>query len=155
MLTHHTVSEDHCASKSIGCSIVTDDFSGGYPRFVEEGFNDNYLPVWLQQAGYNTYYTGKLFNVHTVTNYDSPEPAGFTDSVLMFRFYLCHESQTCKLTSLRTFFSIPLRTTTLIAHSSAKARSQGVMRANTRRTLCRTRHRASCRMQSWQRNHFS
>ncbi|KAJ5263562.1 hypothetical protein N7478_011167 [Penicillium angulare] len=53
---------------------------GGYPRFVEEGFNENYLPVWLQQAGYNTYYTGKLFNVHTVTNYDSPEAAGFTGS---------------------------------------------------------------------------
>jgi hypothetical protein len=24
---------------------------GGYPRFVEEGFNDAYLPVWLQGAG--------------------------------------------------------------------------------------------------------
>jgi Sulfatase len=57
---------------------------GGYPKFVDQGFNENYLPVWLQQAGYNTYYTGKLFNVHTVTNYDSPEPAGFTGSVLFF-----------------------------------------------------------------------
>jgi len=36
--------------------------------------------VWLQDAGYNTYYTGKLFNSHTVKNYDSPFPAGFTGS---------------------------------------------------------------------------
>jgi hypothetical protein len=37
--------------------------------------------VWLQEAGYNTYYTGKLFNVHSVTNYDSPYPAGWTGTV--------------------------------------------------------------------------
>ncbi|KAI2471954.1 Arylsulphatase [Annulohypoxylon bovei var. microspora] len=53
---------------------------GGYPKFVAEGFNDNYFPVWLQEAGYNTYYTGKLFNVHTVENYNSPAPGGFTGS---------------------------------------------------------------------------
>ncbi|OIW33162.1 arylsulfatase-like protein [Coniochaeta ligniaria NRRL 30616] len=51
---------------------------GGYPKFVSQGFNENYLPVWLQQAGYNTYYTGKLFNAHTTKNYNSPYPAGFT-----------------------------------------------------------------------------
>ncbi|KAI3054302.1 hypothetical protein CBS147353_11448 [Aspergillus niger] len=39
---------------------------GGYPKIISQGLNDNYLPVWLQEAGYNTYYTGKLFNVHTV-----------------------------------------------------------------------------------------
>ncbi|KAI1395936.1 Arylsulphatase [Hypoxylon fuscum] len=53
---------------------------GGYPKFVSQGFNDNYFPVWLQQAGYNTYYTGKLFNAHTVENYNSPAPGGFTGS---------------------------------------------------------------------------
>lgn len=53
---------------------------GGYPKFVERGFNDNFLPIWLQEAGYNTYYTGKLFNSHTVTNYDKPHVAGFTGS---------------------------------------------------------------------------
>jgi arylsulfatase A-like enzyme len=55
--------------------------TGGYPKFVAGGFNENYLPVWLQQAGYNTYYTGKLFNVHTVENYNSPFAAGFTGNV--------------------------------------------------------------------------
>ncbi|KAL4878815.1 alkaline-phosphatase-like protein [Aspergillus karnatakaensis] len=53
---------------------------GGYPKFVRQGFNENYLPVWLQNAGYNTYYTGKLFNVHTVSNYNNPPAAGFTGS---------------------------------------------------------------------------
>ncbi|KAI9743875.1 MAG: hypothetical protein M1818_002609 [Claussenomyces sp. TS43310] len=53
---------------------------GGYPKFVSQGFNDNYLPVWLREAGYNTFYTGKLFNAHTVANYDKPYPAGWTSS---------------------------------------------------------------------------
>ncbi|KAJ3531101.1 hypothetical protein NM208_g9030 [Fusarium decemcellulare] len=51
---------------------------GGFPKFVSQGLNDNYLPVWLQEAGYNTYYTGKLFNSHTINNYNSPFPAGWT-----------------------------------------------------------------------------
>ena len=37
--------------------------------------------MWLQAAGYNTYYTGKLFNTHNVENYDKPFPNGFTGSV--------------------------------------------------------------------------
>ena len=53
---------------------------GGYPKFVSQGFNEDYLPVWLQAAGYNTYYVGKLFNAQTVTNYDSPHAAGWTGS---------------------------------------------------------------------------
>ncbi|KAK7414585.1 hypothetical protein QQZ08_012526 [Neonectria magnoliae] len=53
---------------------------GGFPKFVSQGLNDNYLPVWLQEAGYNTYYTGKLFNAHTIKNYNSPFPAGWTDT---------------------------------------------------------------------------
>jgi arylsulfatase A-like enzyme len=47
---------------------------------VERGFNNNFLPVWLQKAGYDTYYTGKLFNAHTVENYDSPHVNGFNGS---------------------------------------------------------------------------
>jgi arylsulfatase A-like enzyme len=46
--------------------------TGGYPKFVDRGFNNDFLPVWLQQAGYDTYYTGKLMNAHSVDNYDSP-----------------------------------------------------------------------------------
>lgn len=53
---------------------------GGYPKFVERGFNENFLPVWLQEAGYDTYYTGKMFNAHTVENYHSPYINGFNGS---------------------------------------------------------------------------
>ncbi|KAF4434834.1 putative arylsulfatase [Fusarium austroafricanum] len=51
---------------------------GGFPKFVSQGLNENYLPVWLQKSGYKTYYTGKLFNAHTINNYNSPYPAGWT-----------------------------------------------------------------------------
>jgi arylsulfatase A-like enzyme len=54
--------------------------SGGYPKFVAEGFNKDWLPLWLQAAGYSTYYTGKLFNAHTVENWNSPHPSGWTSS---------------------------------------------------------------------------
>ena len=47
---------------------------------MNQGLNDNYLPVFLQEAGYNPYYTGKLFNAHDIGNYDSPFPAGWTGS---------------------------------------------------------------------------
>ncbi|KAI0020296.1 alkaline-phosphatase-like protein [Xylariomycetidae sp. FL0641] len=53
---------------------------GGYPKFISQGLNDKYLPVWLQEAGYNTYYTGKLFNAHSVDNYHSPYAAGWSSS---------------------------------------------------------------------------
>ncbi|KAI9933117.1 hypothetical protein MW887_007588 [Aspergillus wentii] len=53
---------------------------GGYPQVVKEGWNDNYLPLWMQDAGYNTYYVGKLWNYQNVDNYDSPPPRGFNGS---------------------------------------------------------------------------
>ncbi|KAL8819711.1 MAG: hypothetical protein Q9191_007670, partial [Dirinaria sp. TL-2023a] len=53
---------------------------GGYPKFVSQGLNSQYLPVWLQEAGYKTYYTGKLFNAHTVENYNAPFAAGWSGS---------------------------------------------------------------------------
>ncbi|CAH0028530.1 unnamed protein product [Clonostachys rhizophaga] len=61
---------------------VTDLFPpyGGFPVFVKNGHNENYLPVWLQDAGYKTFYAGKMFNAHTVWNYDSPHLKGWTES---------------------------------------------------------------------------
>ncbi|CAH0047784.1 unnamed protein product [Clonostachys solani] len=53
---------------------------GGFPIFVKNGHNENYLPLWLQDAGYNTFYTGKMFNAHTVWNYDSPHLKGWNGS---------------------------------------------------------------------------
>ena len=70
-------------------------WAGGYPKFVERGFNSNFLPVWLQEAGYNTYYTGKLFNAHTVDNYNSPHVAGFTGSdFLLDPYTYCYLNST-------------------------------------------------------------
>lgn len=60
--------------------VRADVRTGGYPKFASQGLNDAWLPVWLQNAGYNTYYTGKLFNAHTIENYNSPHPKGFTGS---------------------------------------------------------------------------
>lgn len=47
---------------------------------MEGGLNDNWLPVHLQKLGYNTYYTGKLFNAHRVDNYNNPPVKGFNGS---------------------------------------------------------------------------
>ncbi|KAI1330737.1 alkaline-phosphatase-like protein [Xylariaceae sp. FL0255] len=65
---------------------------GGYTRIVEQGINDDYLPVWMQQAGYNTYYVGKLWNFHNIKNYDDPHANGFNASDFLldphtYRYY--------------------------------------------------------------------
>ncbi|KAH0257183.1 Arylsulphatase, partial [Aureobasidium melanogenum] len=53
---------------------------GGYPKIVKEGINDDYLPLWMQAAGYNTYYAGKLWNAHTINNYNQPFVKGYNGS---------------------------------------------------------------------------
>jgi arylsulfatase A-like enzyme len=53
---------------------------GGYPKFASQDLNDKYLPVWLQEGGYATYYTGKLMNYHNILNYFRPFPAGWTSN---------------------------------------------------------------------------
>lgn len=60
--------------------LMTYEPLGGYPKFISQGFNEHYVPVWLQAAGYNTYYVGKLFNAQSIYNYDSPHAAGWTGS---------------------------------------------------------------------------
>ncbi|KAK5944848.1 hypothetical protein PMZ80_002049 [Knufia obscura] len=54
--------------------------AGGYPKFVSQGFNDDYFPLWMQDAGYDTYYVGKLFNAQSTTNYNKPFPRGWNGS---------------------------------------------------------------------------
>ncbi|KAF7538703.1 hypothetical protein G7054_g2745 [Neopestalotiopsis clavispora] len=53
---------------------------GGYQQFINNGLHEKYLPVWLQEASYNTYYTGKLMNGFSATTYNNPYPAGWNDS---------------------------------------------------------------------------
>lgn len=50
---------------------------GGYPKFLEEGHNENWVPLWLEQAGVDSYYVGKLMNHHNITHYNKPYPSGF------------------------------------------------------------------------------
>ena len=57
---------------------------GGYPTFVSQGLNENYLPVGLQEAGYRNLYTRKLFNALLTEYYNSHFPVGWatTDFLL-------------------------------------------------------------------------
>ncbi|KAI1846284.1 hypothetical protein JX265_010871 [Neoarthrinium moseri] len=50
--------------------------AGGYPKFVASGEDDDYLPHWLVQAGYQAEYIGKLYNGNSLLNY-SPAPKGW------------------------------------------------------------------------------
>ncbi|KAF4451702.1 arylsulfatase precursor [Fusarium austroafricanum] len=53
---------------------------GGYPKIADVGINDDYLFLRMQDAGYNTYYSGKLWNFHGVSNYDRPYARSFNAS---------------------------------------------------------------------------
>ena len=39
--------------------------------------------MWLQNAGYNTYYTGKLWNAYNVDNFNDPPAGGFNGSEIL------------------------------------------------------------------------
>lgn len=57
---------------------------GGWGKFVDQGLNADYLPVWLQAAGIKTYYVGKFMNSYTVRNFMTPEyPRGWDDSSML------------------------------------------------------------------------
>ncbi|KAK4952434.1 hypothetical protein LTR10_009240 [Elasticomyces elasticus] len=83
--------------KAAHTTNVTDLFPpyGGYPKFVEEGLNDDWFATSLQQLGYNTYYTGKLFNAHSVDTYNAPFVNGFNGSDFLldpytYEYYRAH-----------------------------------------------------------------
>ncbi|KAG2435229.1 hypothetical protein HXX76_007311 [Chlamydomonas incerta] len=53
---------------------------GGYVKFKAEQLDAQYLPVWLQAAGYDTYYVGKFLNGFTTDSAAALGcPAGWTD----------------------------------------------------------------------------
>lgn len=66
---------------------------GGYPKFITQGLNNDYLPLWLQEGGVNTYYVGKFLNGHATHNYRDPVAPGWTsskygrDMVFLFYYY--------------------------------------------------------------------
>ncbi|KAF2875643.1 arylsulfatase [Massariosphaeria phaeospora] len=67
------------AAHNTNVTNVQDPY-GGYPQFIREGHNENWVPLWIQQAGYQTFYTGKLMNAQNITNYDEPFISGFNGS---------------------------------------------------------------------------
>ncbi|KAJ3289565.1 hypothetical protein HDU79_003919 [Rhizoclosmatium sp. JEL0117] len=89
-----TVFENHFVTSAICCpsrvSVLKGQFAhntgftdvhgkfGGYDKFLREGMDNEYLPKWLQDAGYSTYYIGKLLNGYGVHNHEQI-PKGWTD----------------------------------------------------------------------------
>ncbi|KAK4057072.1 hypothetical protein OIO90_001972 [Microbotryomycetes sp. JL221] len=53
---------------------------GGWSVFNEFGYNGHWLPSFMQNAGYGTYYVGKLMNGQDVNNYKTLPAQGFTES---------------------------------------------------------------------------
>lgn len=61
---------------------------GGFDVFWNRGYQDDNLGVWLRQAGYKTYYTGKLMNGNTVANAQSkPTTKLFDQSAILLDPY--------------------------------------------------------------------
>lgn len=61
--------------------------TGGFPKFIEEGYNKKHLALYMQESGYNTYYVGKLFNSHSIHNYNDPPMSGYTGSEFFLEPY--------------------------------------------------------------------
>ncbi|KAJ3573266.1 hypothetical protein NPX13_g4767 [Xylaria arbuscula] len=61
---------------------------GGYTKVVKEGINDDYLPLWLHEAGWDTYYVGKLWNSHSIDNYNNPRARGWNGSDFLLDPYM-------------------------------------------------------------------
>ncbi|KAG2175458.1 hypothetical protein INT43_001105 [Umbelopsis isabellina] len=56
---------------------------GGYDRFNALGLGEDYLPLWLQAAGYSTNYIGKLMNGVSVHNWETaPKGWDYQDQLL-------------------------------------------------------------------------
>ena len=60
--------------------------AGGWDKFGQQGLNDNYLAVWLNNSGINSYYIGKFLNSFGQTNLATPAPPkGWTNSMYVFQ----------------------------------------------------------------------
>lgn len=54
---------------------------GGWPKFASQGLNENYLPIWIKQAGIRTYYFGKFMNSYGIKSMATPShPKGWDQS---------------------------------------------------------------------------
>ncbi|ORY76013.1 alkaline-phosphatase-like protein [Leucosporidium creatinivorum] len=60
---------------------------GGWPLFNEFGYGDEWLPTFLEEAGYDVRYTGKLMNGQTVDNIAALPPKGLVDHAFLLDPY--------------------------------------------------------------------
>ncbi|CAI6330737.1 unnamed protein product [Periconia digitata] len=57
---------------------------GGWPKILQQGLNSKYLPIWLRENGYKTYYAGKLYNGMSEKNgVETTTARGWTDAQLL------------------------------------------------------------------------
>jgi N-acetylglucosamine-6-sulfatase len=87
LVNQGTTYTNHYATVSVCCpsrvSLLRSQFAhntnithvmepyGGYDRFNALGLGEDYLPLWLQEAGYSTNYIGKLMNGVSVHNWQN------------------------------------------------------------------------------------
>jgi N-acetylglucosamine-6-sulfatase len=92
------------------------------------GLNDNYLPVWLQDAGVNTYYVGKFMNGFKRYNMATPSgpPRGWTDSSLLvepwtYNYLNSHYTNKINAASDADITGYPDQHTTVVTEQKALA----------------------------------
>eukprot|EP00198_Chlamydomonas_reinhardtii_P012398 XP_001701735.1 predicted protein [Chlamydomonas reinhardtii] len=77
----------HCHNTNITSNSAA---RGGAFQFLERGLDSDYLPVWLQAAGYNTYLVGQFlngFNRSVLQQYGCPQ--GWTAADVLVPAYGC------------------------------------------------------------------
>ncbi|KAG1393280.1 hypothetical protein G6F60_011594 [Rhizopus arrhizus] len=94
---------------------------GGYNRFNSLKLGEDYLPIWLQKAGYHTNYIGKLMNQYSVNNYNHPIPKGFDyqDQLVDPYTYIYHTAVFSKDGQDPVYY--PNQYQTDVIHAKAKA----------------------------------
>ncbi|KAG0927918.1 hypothetical protein G6F30_012551 [Rhizopus arrhizus] len=94
---------------------------GGYNRFNSLKLGEDYLPIWLQNAGYHTNYIGKLMNQYSVNNYNRPIPKGFDyqDQLVDPYTYIYHTAVFSKDGQDPVYY--PNQYQTDVIHAKAKA----------------------------------
>ncbi|KXS21503.1 Arylsulphatase [Gonapodya prolifera JEL478] len=77
-VNHHVTTPVCCPSRTsvlrsqfVHNHNLTDVFPphGGYTKFRKDNLDNDYLPLWLKKAGYQTFFTGKFVVEYALTNY--------------------------------------------------------------------------------------
>ncbi|KAF2178650.1 alkaline phosphatase-like protein [Zopfia rhizophila CBS 207.26] len=70
-------------SHNHGVASVHNGPFGGWEKILKQGLNDKYLPIWLRNNGYRTYYTGKLYNGMEKEMVEKETAKGWTEADLL------------------------------------------------------------------------